>query len=156
MAIDIGNPAINLDKTASAGYTYITLGNPANEAGVLDTVETWAVSNLSGFKVGTFVLDGSFNANDRDYATIGNVTSGSKQTFTGLSIDVEIGDYIGCYFSGGLLEYKTSTGSGDRYKNADLFGAGSTATSLNANFYLPLYATGETPSSIIPQMLVIM
>ena len=69
----------------------------------MDTVETWFNSNATGFKVGTFSGSG-IPYDDRDYETIGAVTSGSKQTFSGLSIDVVTGDFIGCYYATGQLK----------------------------------------------------
>ena len=113
MAIDIGAPAINRGGWGYYGYTRIGLTNPANGSGVIDTIEVWAVENITGLRVGTFYLVSGTTYRCRDSVTIGNVTAGSKQTFTGLSIDVVAGDYIGCYFVSGLIEYDTVGGAGN-------------------------------------------
>ena len=99
--IDIGDAAIDRAGQASvyASPTYTTRvngGNPANASGTVDTVEAWFVSASAGnsIKVGTFsAVEDTLTC--RDAETIGEVAAGSKQTYTGLSIDVEAGDYIG-------------------------------------------------------------
>ena len=45
----------------------------------------------------------------RSSATLGSVTSGSKQTFSGLSLTVQTGDLIGIYYDTG----EVSTAAGD-------------------------------------------
>ena len=142
--IDIGDEAIDRPTSFYAGRTLITVNNPANDTGILDTVETWFNSNATGFKVGTF--SGSGNSyDDRDYETIGAVTAGSKQTFSGLSIDVVTGDFIGCYFATGLIEISTGGGYTATYVAVgDKFGTGSATYSRQSDRAISLYATGDT------------
>lgn len=92
--IDIGAPAIDRAAQISGGSTDIPKLNPANATGNLDTVEIWVTGSLANLKVATFyVVSGNF-LSTRDYITIGAASNG-YHAYTGLSIDVVIGDYIG-------------------------------------------------------------
>ncbi len=105
MAIDIGNAATDRGSAYTmTNVTYVTEGNPANANGSIDTVEIWPVSELSNVDVATFFVISGDNLSTRDLEAIGTVTSGSKQTFSGLDMDTETGDYIGLYSAGGSLE----------------------------------------------------
>lgn len=144
-AIDIGDPAINRPGNYTNGFTFILLGNPANESGTLDEVKIWCTANISGCKVGTFYLDGSDpNYINRDSATLGNVTQGSEQTFSGLSIDVISGDFIGIYYSGGNMEATTSGETGLKFVAGDQMGTGSQNYGTLSGDTMSLNATGET------------
>ncbi len=158
--IDIGPGATNRGDNRSSGYTRIDANNPANDTGILDTIEVWAIAlNLSNFKIGTFSGSGT-SYDDRDYETIGSVTAGSKQTFTGLSIDVAANDLLGCYYSNGFLESDTAGYNGIYNKNSsgDAFGSGFNTYVLAAGDALSIYATGATsaatisPSAIAPTL----
>jgi hypothetical protein len=119
-SIDIGPGATDRTATGAAGYTRIFDDNPANADGTLDTIEVWANTDLAGFKVGTFYLVSGSTYHCRDVYSIGNVTSGSKQTFSGITgFDVVTGDYLAEYHSSGTIERDTGTGgihfyTGDR------------------------------------------
>lgn len=124
------------------------------------TIEVWATAlNLSNFKIGTFSGSGT-SYDDRDYETIGTVTQGSKQTFTGLSIDVVTGDLLGCYYSSGVLESDTSGFDGIYNSNSsgDRFGSGSSTYNFAAGDALSIYGAGSTstvtisPSGIAPTL----
>jgi hypothetical protein len=141
--IDVGDEAINRASQIVAGNTIVTVNNPANGTGVLDTVETWFATDAQGFKVGTFSGSGT-SYDDRDYETIGAVTSGSKQTFTGLSIDVEAGDFIGCYAAGGFIARSTIGYTAIYNVRGDKFGKGSATYTLQSGQAISLYAKGET------------
>ena len=109
--IDIGPGATDRAsyRTISVLQTIIDLNNPANDTGTLDTFEIFAnTSNMTNVKIGTFSGSGT-SYDDRDYETIGTVTYGSKQTFTGKNCDVSSGDYLGFSADGGKIEL---TGSG--------------------------------------------
>jgi len=145
-SIDVGPGAVDRASTISGGNTIIDLANPANASGTLDSFEIWASSNLSSVKMGTFSGSGS-SYDDRDYESIGSVTSGSKQTFTGKNCDVVTGDYLGSYHSSGNLRRATSGGSGIYYKAADTFGGGANNYSALANNVISIYATAPDPPS---------
>jgi hypothetical protein len=97
-----------IDRAGSdnmGNYTGIWTTNPANADGTIDTVQVWATVTLQHFQAGTFYgSSGSFTCRDAT-GDLGNVTAGSKQTFTGLSISVQTGDYIGSYCTYGSFEY---------------------------------------------------
>jgi hypothetical protein len=117
-SIDIGSDAIN--RNASWGsVTLIAYDNPSNGSGTLDTIEAWCYTNMTGFEVATFYVISGDELATRDYENIGNVTAGSKQTFTGLSIDVATNDYIGMHAATGNIEYSTNTGPGVWYDTGD-------------------------------------
>lgn len=142
--IDIGPGAANYDSSAVQGSTYIDKANPANAAGVLTSVELFFVAGGQGVKVGTFSGSGT-SYDDRDYESIGSVSVGSKQTITGLNIDVSSGDFLGTYFYGNnsALEANTSGGTGVYYASGDKFGSGS-ATYSSFSLKIAIYATGVT------------
>lgn len=120
MNIDIGSAASDYSSTFASGYTIIDTSNAANASGTLNTIEIWANSTLSGCKVGTFYGTAP-NLTNRDMAVIGSVTSGSKQTFTNLAIDVQAGDFIGIYFTSGLLDYQGAATNTMYYVTGDKF-----------------------------------
>jgi hypothetical protein len=144
--IDVGAGATNRSsyQNTPANYTFIDLNNPANDTGTLDTFEIYAYENMSGVKMGTFFISSTYCPN-RDYESIGNVTAGSKQTFTGKNCDVESGDYLGIGATGGRIETDTSGYSSYIIDNADDFGTGNFQeyTRLD-NDALSIYATGAT------------
>jgi len=143
--IDIGSEAIYRIGGSTITWTKIDLTNPANGTGILDTVEIYLGLSAAGenVKVGTFSGSG-VSWNDRDYAAIGNVTQGSKQTFSGLSIDVVTGDCIGIYGTAGEIEVDISGGGGVLYKSGDQFDSGVQTYGLDSGYRQSVYATGET------------
>jgi len=156
MAIDVGSAATDRSGTANInGYTNIPKANPVNADGTITIVGLWAATDMTGLKVGTFSGSGT-SWNDRDYETIGSVTSGSKQVFTGLSITAVTGDLLGCVNTGGTIEIDTTGGDGHFWVTGDKFGAGaSTYTSdpsattfslYGADIGLPTVTTQEESS----------
>lgn len=115
--IDIGMPAINRGSSFSV-FTIINSGNPANAAGTITSVEIWALVTLQNCEVATFYGSGT-TYSTRDNEAIGTVTSGSKQTFE-VNLDVEIGDFIGIYYTAGNIERDTSGFDGCWSKSGDL------------------------------------
>ena len=100
--IDIGSPAKDGD-TSSDVRTMIDANNPANATGEITSVAIWANENMTGVKVATFQNVGGNNFSTRDYQSIGNVTAGSKQTFS-VNLNVVAGDCLGVYYSTGKIE----------------------------------------------------
>ena len=142
--IDIGYGAANGDTAFISGNANIDLTNPANDMGTLDTFELFYNSDAAGVKVGTF-YGSSTKWTNRDYESIGNVTSGSKQTFSGKNCDVETNDCIGEGRSSGQIEANTTGGSGRLYYTGDPFGSGEKTYTLQADRWVAMYATGTTP-----------
>jgi len=143
--IDIGSAAVDRPATGGGGYTIILKDNPANASGRINTIEIWANTNMTGVRVGTFYLVSGTTYKCRDSVEIGNVTAGSKQTFPGLDLAVQIGDYLGFYSSGGLIEASGSGGAGQYYVGGEHIDPDDQATyTWMAGITYSLYATGAT------------
>ena len=147
--IDIGTGAVTTGEGGwPATWNVIAKGNPANATGTIDTIEIYSADDLTDVKVGTFYGSGTSYSN-RDYVTIGSVTSGSKQTFTEdsgsntISIEVVEGDLIGIYWSSGFIEQETHSGVGFYYKSGDQFGAGEQTYTFIDGREISVYGTGE-------------
>jgi len=100
--IDVGSAAISRASQTYLWYytgyeTKVEGANPANATGVIDTVEAWFkfATATNSVKYGTFEHLGSNVLKCHDAEEYGQVASGSKQTCTGLSIDISTGEYIG-------------------------------------------------------------
>ena len=120
MVIDIGPGATFRFTSEGFGgyYTFIDYNNPANGTGILVKAQFYFVTvNGAGVKVGTFSGSGT-SWTYRAGATIGAVTKGSTQTFTGLSFSVSLNDCLGVYDTGGNLS-TDNFGSGYGYKYGD-------------------------------------
>ena len=146
-AIDIGSAATSRGFDASPPATLLSVDNPANDTGQITSVEVWAKSaNLSGFRVGMFFLVSGTTYECRDSETLGTVTYGSKQTFSGRTIAVATGDLIGCYWpSGGNLAMSDTGGAGQYYIGSEHIDPSDQATyTLFDGDRLSLYGTGET------------
>lgn len=113
-SIDIGAAAIDRGATTSGSITIIDTNNPANAGGTIDTYQVFANTNMTSSYVATAYLVSGSNYTSRDYESIGTVTSGSVQTFSGLSIDVLTGDYACIAWASGNIE-KDETGAGACY-----------------------------------------
>lgn len=142
--IDIGAGASAFASTTGSGlYTRIDLTNPANDTGTLSMFQVYANSSISGLKIGTF--SGSGNTwTCRDYESIGSVTAGSVQTFSGLDCSVATGDCIAESASSSGLAYSATGGSGVYYTMEDGMLNNYTNYILAANLKMALY--GESAS----------
>ncbi|MBA7588473.1 hypothetical protein ES708_30531 [subsurface metagenome] len=106
--IDIGEGAINRAYSSGyGGWTIVMAGNPANASGTIKTAEIWSNTDLAGVRIGIFYTTNGNTLKCRSSAIIGAVTGGSKQTFPGLSLSVEVGDFIGIYYDTGNIERDT-------------------------------------------------
>lgn len=141
--IDIGPGAVNRGTAGGDDYTSINKGNPANDDGTIDEVEIWANTNLSNCEVATFFVVSGDNLSTRDSEAIGNVTSGSKQTFSALDMDVITGDYLGTYHDG-TIEMDDSGEAGIWYDSYDHIPCTNYAFEVAAGYAVSLYGTGET------------
>lgn len=111
MAIDVGSAAILDGYSMGAGWTIISLNNPVNESGTVTSVEIYAQSNLADCVVGIFYLVSGNTYKCRDSESVGTVTGGSKQTFS-VTLNAQVGDFIGIYYTSGTIYVNTSGGSG--------------------------------------------
>jgi hypothetical protein len=148
-SIDVGPGATDrLYYYSAEYYSWLDLNNLANAAGSLDTMEVWSYSNLTTAKIGTFYLISGTTYKCRDLENLGNVTSGSKQTFTGLTCDVGADDGLALKAASGLVE-GVSTGTGKRPGwGVDALVVGNETNFATATTYIiSIYATGtETPT----------
>jgi len=116
---EVGAEAINRGAEGGGGTTYIFLANPSNGVGILDTVEMYfssAGSSAKNVRVGTFYSSGGAGYYTcRDSVVLGTIAAGSKQTKTGLSLSVHVGDLLGIYYEDGYLEKQTPAGAGAGY-----------------------------------------
>jgi len=128
MEIDIGAEAIDRGSARINSRTYISLDNPANASGEITSIEIWANSNITGLIVGTFYLVSGTDYKCRDSEAIpGTITAGSKVPKT-VSLVVETGDFIGCYYTGGYIEWDTSGFAGVMYVFAEAIDPNDQAT----------------------------
>lgn len=138
--IDIGSPAINRAAYYSS-RTVVNRNNPANLSGTITSIEIWAATNMSNCEIATFYVVNEDNLSTRDTHPIGSVTAGSKQTFSGLSLSVQAGDYIGIYYSAGRLE-KDFSGVGCWYYSADYIPCSDALFYYETTKIVSLYGTG--------------
>jgi hypothetical protein len=140
--IDIGPGAIFRSSNASSNTrTRIDIGNPANDTGILTTFEIYLHADSTDVKMGTFSKNSSSFTN-RDFESLGNVTSGSKQTFTGKNCDVKSGDYLGSYFNTGNLAWSASGGQDVYYYSGNAFTGGALNFTFDDGHTSSIYATG--------------
>ena len=149
--IDIGAAAIGRTSASYANWTEILKDNPANADGAITSVEIWCATNLVNCEVATFFVVSGDNLSTRDSEALGAVTSGSKQTFSGLDMDVETGDYLGCHFTGGAIE-ADDTGAGCWEIYGDQIPCTNVEFDVWADYVLSLYGEGEeaapTPKNV--------
>jgi len=140
--IDIGSAAIDRPSDISASYTIIAKDNPANDSGVITQIEIWVYINSSDVEIATFYETATNQFSTRDTHYIGSVVAGAKRTFTGLSLEVQSGDYIG--FHGASVELDTSTGPGWWWKSGDYIPCTTTTFGYETSRIVSLYGTGTT------------
>lgn len=152
--VDVGSPAINRGGSAPVrGYgwyfTIVEGANPANADGTIDTVEAWFYTADSGnsVKYGTFEHLGSNELKCHDAELYGQVSAGSKQTCTGLSIGILTGEYIGADARTTpdlFLEMDTSGGTGYWTTDGQFCDPNDQETfGWDADNIISLYGTGE-------------
>jgi len=147
--IDVGGGADWTNSYVGTGTTNIDKTNPANASGNIDTYQLFV--NGSGTstdnKVGLFYLVSGTTYRTRTGYSIGAVTRGSKQTFTGLTMAVVTGDIAGWYNPGYYLNCSSSV-EGDGQGRLEY--AGDSCDTDDENDFgadvntrvLSLYATG--------------
>ena len=128
--VDVGLAATDRAVKYGPGLTLIDINNSADSAFTCSKVEVWFDADdndADNVKVGSF-FGGGGTWENRDFATLGAVTRGSKQTFTGLSIDFQSGDMIGMWSEDnaatGVIEADASGFAGIEFIAGDQFGAG--------------------------------
>lgn len=115
-ALDVGPDATDRASAQAGNLTAVPLRNPSNGFGTIDTVEIWVTSSSPNSQVGTFYRTGAGrNWTCRDSVALGTIATGSKQTFSSLSIAVHPGDLIGWFSTSGGIERDTTGGPGYMY-----------------------------------------
>ncbi|MBD3268488.1 hypothetical protein GF373_17610 [bacterium] len=102
----VGPECTDRTSTLNPGYTYISRDFPSERSGVLDHVCVWfAEGHQDAYrvKVGTFSCAGP-DCTVRDSTILGHVARGRKVCFD-VSLDVEVGDYIGVYWGSTTYGY---------------------------------------------------
>lgn len=141
-ALDIGSGATNLNDFTEAGLTMIDLANPVESDGIITSIELWANTNIAGMRVGSFYLSSGTTYVCRASVAIGDVTSGSKQTFP-VSLQARAGDFIGLYWDSGRLETSPSGGTSVAIKTGEYIDANDSASyTINANWRIAAYGIG--------------
>jgi hypothetical protein len=143
-AIDVG-----IDNYDSGGFgnidcTSINTVNPSNKAGTLDVVKIYkpGAGDLTGVKIGTFYNVSGNTFTSRDYINIWTISGAvGWYTYSDLSIDIEIGDYIGVRISGGYVG-RSSDLTSRMYIDGDCFDGLPHTYSTPYERQLSLYATG--------------
>jgi hypothetical protein len=146
MAITIGAEAIDRAGSFSvATRTCIQTVGAASETGTLTVFQLWWAIDATAVKVGTFSGSGTSYTN-RDGETLGDMTAGSLQTFSGLNCDVTSGDFIGVHSDTGFIEL-TASGSAFYYYSGDAFGAGAKTYDTPGDRTISLYGLDALPAS---------
>ena len=160
--ITMGLPAINRSSSTGSNKTIIVKDNPADASGTITTVEIWCLADITGCRVGTFYVVSGNTLKCRDSAVIGAVASGAKRTFTEdegsnpLAIEVEAGDYIGCFYTDGNIEVDTSGYAGFWYIAYERIDPGDEGNySSEADDGVSLYGIGEEPAVLTRSQAVI-
>ena len=138
-AITIGNAATDRTSSSNGARTLRDYNSAATATGFLTVVNIWAATEMTECKVGVCKEEG-MDTTWKAYASLGTITAGSAQTFTGLAIAVTAQDNIALYFNAGSIECST-TGSGYRYASGDRFGT-VCATTNSSSKTLSVGATG--------------
>ncbi|KKM88309.1 hypothetical protein LCGC14_1260070 [marine sediment metagenome] len=105
MTVDIGSEAINRNTSFSNGQTIINKGNPSSSSSDVIGVDIWAASNITGLIVGTFYVTSGDTLKCRDSEAIAGTITAGGLVHKEVTVAVEIGDYIGCYYTGGEIEW---------------------------------------------------
>ncbi len=113
--------------SAGALYTEILAGLTAHQGTSLHTIRAYANTNVTNLKVGGFTRTDTnkFTGPGSGYS-VGNVTSGAVRTITGCSVPMTTGQFLGCYWSGGNMEYHQPDrfglyeASGDKFASSDV------------------------------------
>lgn len=116
--IDIGTPAIDRPQYVSQGNTLIVVANPANASGTITDIDVYIHGDVTGLKFGIFELISGTTFKCRSAVSIGDAAAGLRE-YTGLTLTVVAGDYIGAYWSFGNIDRHDAGGDGYWYEGSD-------------------------------------
>ena len=145
-AIDVGAAATDRATKSAGGITWIEGSNPADGIGTITSVEVFLESGSgdTDATLATFYVESGDNLTARDSENIGAITAGSKQTFSGLTLSVETGDYLGIFVTDNSPSYDSSGGTHVWWKVGDHTAASNQAYANADTFIMSLYGTGTT------------
>jgi hypothetical protein len=141
-SIDIGYGADYGETSYNFNVTIVYRGNQANANGEIQTVEMYFNTDATGVEVAMFYEGEAAFLTTRSNTLIGSVVSGSKQTFTGLTLKVRTGDYIGYYCTAGGLGSSGDAGYGTFYIVGDAIPCTNVGFNNDAASQPRLYGTG--------------
>jgi len=144
--ITIGAGATSRTSYWGNNVTYVSMAGTASGDGEIDTWELYFRANGASVEVATFYVVSGNNLSTRDTETIGDVASGSKQTFTAptiLGTTVLTGDYAGVSLPTGWIEADKTGGTGVWYASGDNIPCTNQAFSLLSNDDVSVYGTGS-------------
>lgn len=126
-----------------SGYTWISLANPANESGLITTVEFKIFTTaMTGCRIGIFRLVSGTTYTCVSSTLVGDFAPSTSPIITGLSLAIEAGDYIGAYYTSGAMRCITSGGAGIVRLSGNYVTTGSSATyALFSTYGLTLIGT---------------
>jgi len=139
MTITVGNEAINRDAYAPYGYTYILIQNPATESGKITKVKVYCEIAPTGFEVGIFYKTDTNDFTCRSHTAIENVLLGYSEH--DVDLDIEPGDYIGCYYGTGRVD-RTDSGDGAWYLEGDNIPCTEATFTVSSDRTMSLQGTG--------------
>ncbi len=145
-AIDVGAAALVRGDDGYNGWTALDLANPADGTGLITSFEVWVeAGGASNVKLGTMENTAGDNFTPRDYELIASIAGGSKQTESGLTCAVTLGDFAGWYCANESVRFDTAGGSGNYRISGDQWGAGDQDYgALQANRAISVYGIGTT------------
>jgi len=143
--ITIGAAAISRAALQSFNKTVIEYDNPADGDGIIDTIQIYPYVTMTDTEVAMFYVVSGNYLSTRSNCDIGTVTAGAPDpdVFTGLSLSVLTGDYLGLYASGGAI-HKDTFGTGYWYNASgyDRIPCTNQSFSWISSRTLSLYGTG--------------
>jgi len=147
LATDIYIGASAINRATSLSDNTIINNNSANLSGKITSVEIWSFSNLTNCEVAIFYKPDPAgfpnNFTTRDSVAIGAVTSGAKRTFA-VNLNVQIGDYIGIYYTAGDIEADNAGCNGIWVKSGDNIPCTNVTFTGYSTFAISLYGNGTT------------
>jgi hypothetical protein len=145
-----GLAATNRASSKAAGNTHINYGD--GDEGKITSLEVWFNSNATGVYVGTAWYDSGNVWNVSGVSvSLGSVTAGSKQTFSGLNFSVSASHQLAIFFASGNIEADSGY-AGARSVTAQNEVGGSQQYQFDADDYgMSLHGIGVATPSVTTQ-----
>ena len=112
MAVDIGSAAVEQPFSIDPNRTAVSKHHPAEAAGRVVSVEVWCHSETAGLRIGTFYPTNGDRLKCRDSEAIAGTIPPDEKVTKVIDIAVEIGDYIGFFYTSGYIDHAVSGGAG--------------------------------------------